>query len=86
MFDLGGKTALVTGASGGIGGSIAKMLHGAGAQKYRDHAHDGDPSRARASLHAAQNRGIHGLWMRPRRPITTTASPCRQRLYPPRSR
>jgi len=32
MFDLGGKTALVTGASGGIGGSIAKMLHGAGAK------------------------------------------------------
>ncbi|HTC18401.1 MAG TPA: 3-oxoacyl-[acyl-carrier-protein] reductase [Stellaceae bacterium] len=32
MFDLGGKTALVTGASGGIGGSIARMLHGAGAK------------------------------------------------------
>jgi len=32
MFDLGGKTALVTGASGGIGGAIAKALHGAGAK------------------------------------------------------
>ncbi len=32
MFDLSGKTALVTGASGGIGGAIAKVLHGAGAQ------------------------------------------------------
>jgi len=32
MFDLGGKTALVTGASGGIGGAIAKVLHGAGAK------------------------------------------------------
>ncbi|RFP89447.1 3-oxoacyl-[acyl-carrier-protein] reductase [Rhodobacteraceae bacterium 63075] len=32
MFDLTGKTALVTGASGGIGGAIAKALHGAGAQ------------------------------------------------------
>ncbi|MFY0679769.1 MAG: 3-oxoacyl-[acyl-carrier-protein] reductase [Thalassovita sp.] len=31
MFDLSGKNALVTGASGGIGGEIAKVLHGAGA-------------------------------------------------------
>ena len=31
MFDLSGKNALVTGASGGIGGSIAKSLHAAGA-------------------------------------------------------
>ncbi len=32
MFDLGGKAALITGASGGIGGAIAKALHGAGAK------------------------------------------------------
>lgn len=31
MFDLSGKTALITGASGGIGGAIARVLHGAGA-------------------------------------------------------
>ncbi|WP_391481895.1 3-oxoacyl-[acyl-carrier-protein] reductase [Nereida sp. NH-UV-3] len=31
MFDLSGKCALITGASGGIGGEIARTLHAAGA-------------------------------------------------------
>ncbi|MBV8890325.1 MAG: 3-oxoacyl-ACP reductase FabG [Alphaproteobacteria bacterium] len=32
MFDLTGQTALVTGASGGIGGAIARAMHGRGAE------------------------------------------------------
>ena len=32
MFDLSGQAALVTGASGGIGGAIARALHDRGAQ------------------------------------------------------
>ena len=32
MFDFSGKCALVTGASGGIGGAIARALHAQGAQ------------------------------------------------------
>lgn len=31
MFRLDGRTAIVTGASGGIGGGVARALHGAGA-------------------------------------------------------
>ncbi|HEY3911949.1 MAG TPA: 3-oxoacyl-ACP reductase FabG [Stellaceae bacterium] len=32
MFDLSGQTAVVTGASGGIGGAIARALHAQGAE------------------------------------------------------
>ncbi|VAV92770.1 3-oxoacyl-[acyl-carrier protein] reductase [hydrothermal vent metagenome] len=49
MFDLTGKRALVTGATGGLGGAIATALHGAGAsvalsgtrqQKLEEVAHE----------------------------------------------
>jgi 3-oxoacyl-[acyl-carrier protein] reductase len=32
MFDLSGRKTLVTGASGGIGGAIARALHARGAE------------------------------------------------------
>jgi FlaA1/EpsC-like NDP-sugar epimerase len=32
MFDLSEKSALITGASGGIGAEVARVLHSAGAK------------------------------------------------------
>ncbi len=49
MFDLSGKTALVTGASGGIGGAIAGALHAQGASVVLS----GTRIEALESLHAA---------------------------------
>ena len=34
MFNLDGKRALVTGATGGLGGEIAKLLHAQGCLLY----------------------------------------------------
>ena len=48
MFDLTGKCALVTGASGGIGAAIARVLHGAGATVALSGTRE-DPLRALAA-------------------------------------
>jgi 3-oxoacyl-[acyl-carrier protein] reductase len=50
MFDLSGKTALVTGASGGIGGAIARALHGQGAHVVLSGTREDALSRLRAEL------------------------------------
>jgi 3-oxoacyl-[acyl-carrier protein] reductase len=42
MFDLSGRTALVTGATGGIGGAIARALTGAGASVVLSGTRRGD--------------------------------------------
>jgi 3-oxoacyl-[acyl-carrier protein] reductase len=50
MFDLTGKTALVTGASGGIGGAIARAMHGAGAHVVLSGTREQALSELRAEL------------------------------------
>ena len=57
MFDLTGKKALVTGASGGIGGAVARTLHEAGAQV----ALSGRRHEALAALAAELGRGAYAL-------------------------
>ena len=55
MFDLSGRSALVTGASGGIGGAIVRALHGQGAQV----ALSGTRRRALDDLAAELGAGAH---------------------------
>jgi 3-oxoacyl-[acyl-carrier protein] reductase len=50
MFDLNGKNALITGASGGIGGAIAKVLHDAGATVALSGTRVAPPEELAASL------------------------------------
>ncbi len=57
MFDLSGKSALVTGASGGIGAAVARALHGAGAQVGLSGTREGPLSDLAAELGA----GAHVL-------------------------
>jgi 3-oxoacyl-[acyl-carrier protein] reductase len=57
MFDLTGKTALVTGASGALGGAIARALHGQGASV----ALSGTRREALDSLAGELNERVHVL-------------------------
>jgi 3-oxoacyl-[acyl-carrier protein] reductase len=57
MFDLTGRTALVTGASGGIGGAIARALHAQGASV----ALSGTRGEALEQLAAELNGRAHAL-------------------------
>jgi 3-oxoacyl-[acyl-carrier protein] reductase len=57
MFDLTGKTALVTGASGGLGQAIARALHGQGAIV----ALSGTRREALAALAGELARNVHIL-------------------------
>ena len=50
MFDLTGRTALVTGASGGIGAAIARALHEAGATVALSGTREGPLEELRAEL------------------------------------
>ena len=64
MFDLTGKTALVTGATGGIGGAIARALHAQGATV----ALSGTRAEALEALAAELGERVH----RAARPISPT--------------
>ena len=57
MFDLTGKKALITGASGGIGAAIARALHGAGAEVALSgtRTEDDVPAEALAKLKSRQH-------------------------------
>lgn len=52
MFDLTGKRALITGASGGIGGAAARTLHAAGAHVALSGTREGPLSQLAAELGA----------------------------------
>ena len=60
LFDLGGKTALVTGGSRGLGLQIAEALGEAGAKVFLTSRKAGDLEEAAAHLQA---RGIDARWV-----------------------
>src|ERR1700760_2687093 len=61
MFDLTGKTALVTGASGGIGGAIARALHAQGAAVVLSGTRAGALERLASGLGEGGLMGAGGL-------------------------
>src|SRR5271170_7013338 len=69
MFDLTGKTALVTGATGPIGGSIARTLHAQGAMV----AMSGTRRDALDKLAAELGGGVHVLPCNLADPVETEA-------------
>ena len=73
MFDLTGKTALVTGASGGLGGAIARALHDRGAVVGLS----GTRRDALAALAAELETNVHVF------PCDLAIKPRRKRWFPP---
>ncbi len=61
MFDLSGKMALVTGASGGIGGAIARGLHAQGAHVVLSGTREPALSALRAELGARASVAVADL-------------------------
>ena len=63
MFDLSGKAALVTGASGGIGGAIARALHKQGATVTLSGTRAEALEQLKASTGRARPRDRRPAWM-----------------------